>query len=209
MSEDDRDIGAAPDPWSNSVPDLHRGGDAFGTFLRAFRDLQNAVSESDPPARMWADLAGEARAWTDRLSAYAVPERDQPAGTRRDLPGRGHPFLLGFVEESSNDETVSGTVSFERFHLGGNGSAHGGAIPLLFDEVLGHLANAGERPRARTASLTVHYRRITPIGVPLRVEAVVERQDGRKRWLSGRLLDGDALLASAEGLFVELRPGQP
>lgn len=76
-------------------------------------------------------------------------------------------------------------------------------LPLTFDEVLGRLANSGERPTVRTGYITVNYRVITRIGVEHRI-------DGRKRWVTGRLLDPAGMVVSdAEGLFVELRPGQP
>jgi acyl-coenzyme A thioesterase PaaI-like protein len=100
-------------------------------------------------------------------------------------------------------------VVFRRLHLGGGGAAHGGTLPLLFDEVLGRLSNSGDRPTARTAYLKVNYRHITPLNTELDVEGRLERQDGRKRWITGRLAHGDTLLADAEGLFVQLRPGQP
>ena len=64
-------------------------------------------------------------------------------------------------------------------------------------------------PPARTAYLTVNYRAITPIEVELRLEASVDRTEGRKTWATGRLYDGERLVADAEGLFVKLRPGMP
>jgi predicted thioesterase len=62
---------------------------------------------------------------------------------------------------------------------------------------------------ARTAYLKVNYRAITPIGRELLVDATVDRVEGRKRWASARLFDGETPIADAEGLFVELLPGQP
>jgi acyl-coenzyme A thioesterase PaaI-like protein len=200
---------ATPDPWSNRVwvPDL--GGLAYTRFLEAFRDLQDAVAQSNPPDTVWTDLEADTRKMVDTLQPWAVGEHQQPSGTRLDLPGRGHPFLVPFVPLRSSDVAVRGHVTFRRFHLGGNGAAHGGALPLLFDEILGRLSNAGGRRIARTASLTVNYRKITPIGVELELDATVDRQEGRKRWVSGRLRNGDILVADAEGLFIELREGQP
>jgi len=98
---------------------------------------------------------------------------------------------------------------FRPFHLGGNGAAHGGTLPLLFDDVLGRLANSVGGGIGRTAYLTVNYRKITPIGVELQVDGTVDRVEGRKRWVSARLHDGGTMIADAEGLFVELLPGQP
>ncbi len=74
--------------------------------------------------------------------------------------------------------------------------------------MLGGQANTG-RTRSRTAYLHVNYRNINPIGPELRVEAHVHRVKGRKRFLAGAIYHDGTLTAAAEGLFVELRPGQP
>jgi hypothetical protein len=58
--------------------------------------------------------------------------------------------------------------------------------------------------------LTVDYRALTPVQVPLAVEASVDGQEGRKLWVSGRLLRDRTLLAQASGLFIRARPeGSP
>ena len=62
---------------------------------------------------------------------------------------------------------------------------------------------------ARTAYLKVNYRAIVPLDIELQVDATVDRVEGRKRWASARLYNDGTLVADAEGLFVELRPGQP
>ena len=64
-------------------------------------------------------------------------------------------------------------------------------------------------PRQRTAYLHVNYRQIVPIDQELQVDARVDRVEGRKIFVSGRLSDGDTVLTDAEALFVLLKPGQP
>jgi predicted thioesterase len=54
----------------------------------------------------------------------------------------------------------------------------------------------------------VNFRAISPIGHELRVTARVDRIEGRKRFLTGAIHHHGTLTADAEGLFVELRPGQ-
>jgi acyl-coenzyme A thioesterase PaaI-like protein len=113
-----------------------------------------------------------------------------------------------FIDEET-ESTLSGRVTFTRFYLGGNGAAHGGAHPLLFDDVLGRVMNHHQPSIARTAFLKVNYRRVTPLDVELSFEATRDRVDGRKRWGSARLFDSSgALLSDAEGLFLQLLPGQ-
>jgi hypothetical protein len=77
------------------------------------------------------------------------------------------------------------------------------------DEILGRLANSGGRTRSRTAYLHVDYRSVTPIGEELTFDGRFDRVEGRKRYLSGRMYRGEVLVTEANGLFVELRPGQP
>jgi acyl-coenzyme A thioesterase PaaI-like protein len=200
---------AVADPWANRVLETGYGGKAYAAFLETFRDLQDIVAAANPPEAVWRNVREACQEIVSVLRPWAAPEKEQPAGTRIDLPGRGDPLLVPFTAMETTDTLVRGRVVFRRFHLGGNGAAHGGTLPLLFDEVMGRLSNAAGRPVARTAYLKVNYRHITPIDVELDVEARVERQEGRKRWVTGRLLHGEILLADAEGLFVQLLPGQP
>jgi hypothetical protein len=95
-------------------------------------------------------------------------------------------------------------------HLGGNGAAHGGTVPLVWDDLLGRLVNTHHGTRARTAFLHVNYRQITPVGPELTFEIQIKPVDGRKRWATGQMFDPDGVLVNdAEGLFVQLLPGQP
>jgi len=197
------------DPFANSVPEPNLGGEPFGRFVELLRDLQDAVIVSNPSPEVWDAVAIEVQSAIDLLRPWPSPERQRPAGMRIDLPGRGNPMLVPFIWDEISDGHVRGRATFRPFHLGGNGAAHGGTLPLLFDEVLGRAANTGYTNVARTAYLKVNYRKITPIGVELHLEATVDKNEGRKRFASARLFNGEALVADAEGLFIELLPGQP
>jgi acyl-coenzyme A thioesterase PaaI-like protein len=113
------------------------------------------------------------------------------------------------VIDEWTDTHVRAHVTFSRFHLGGNGAASGGAHAVLFNEILGRLSAGGGRPLSRTAYIHVDYRNVTPTSRRLELDATLDRVDGRKRFVSGRLRDGATTVADAEGLFVELLPGQP
>lgn len=104
------------------------------------------------------------------------------------------------------DDRLDAKVSYSAFYLGGNGAVHGGAIPLLMDQVLGRVANHG-RPICRTAYLNIDFRNVTPIDKDLRIECFMERVEGRKRYVYGAIYDQDVLTSEAHGLFIELRPG--
>ena len=80
-----------------------------------------------------------------------------------------------------------------------------------FDDVLGRLANLSSLSAgvSRTAYLHVNYRAVVPVGKALTWDGAIERTEGRKMFTTGRLLDGDKVLADADLLFVALKPGQP
>ena len=197
------------DPFAGIVVDTERGGSPYARFIESFRTLQDMVARSNPPESLWDEASAQVEAVVSLLESWSVPESPRPSGTRLDLPGRGNPMLMPFVATAESDDRVEGRVTFRPFHLGGNGAAHGGTLPLLFDEVLGRLANSRGQPVARTAFLKVNFRNVTPIGTELHVEGSLDRIEGRKRWASGRLFNGETLIADAEALFVQLRPGQP
>jgi hypothetical protein len=188
---------------------LHRlDVDGFTRMVEALRRLQEDLTAASPPPALAAELTRTLNEAAARLRPFAVDEEHQIAGHCEDLPGRAQALIPPVHLHEMADTRVAGRVTFGRFYLGGNGAAHGGTLPLVFDELLGRLAGAGRSP-SRTAYLHVNYRNITPIGRELRIEATFDREEGRKRFVTGRLFDGDTLCADAEGLFVALLPGQP
>src|SRR3954451_14759141 len=198
-----------PDPWRNRVAIADRGGAGYAELITATRAYLDALAAANVGSDDADRLAEQVQRLTAELQQWAADEDDAPIATRLDLPGRGHPLLLPFVADEWTDSAVRGRVVFGRFYLGGNGAAHGGTLPLLFDEVMGRLNSSGGRTVGRTAYLHVNYRHITPIDRELELEATLDRVEGRKRFITGRLRRGDTLVADAEGLFVELLPGQP
>jgi acyl-coenzyme A thioesterase PaaI-like protein len=180
----------------------------FERLVCSVREFQEALTASHPTAEVMREVRSLVAGATSRLSPYAVPESGQLAGHLQEYPGRAQALAPVFVPGEWDSDHSAGHVTLGRFYIGGNGAAHGGALPLLFDEVLGRLANTG-RTRSRTAFLHVDYRAITPIGPRLDVRARVDRIDGRKRWLSGEVTHDGVVCAEATGLFVELRDGQP
>ncbi|HYA67281.1 MAG TPA: hypothetical protein VED63_00990, partial [Acidimicrobiales bacterium] len=75
----------------------------------------------------------------------------------------------------------------------------------VFDEMLG-AANIAVGQPGMTGTLTIRYRRPTPIMTPLRLEAAFVSRDGRKITTRGAIYDGEELTAEAEGIFIELVP---
>lgn len=204
----DADQGLPHRPWASLPQDQSASDERFPVAIDTLRRLLDTITAAAPPDEVWGDVAAQLDEMSALLTPYAVPERQQVVGRRTDLPGRGQVMSPVFIVDDWDTDSVTGRVTFGRFYLGGNGAVHGGAIPLLFDDVLGRLANT-HRTRARTAYLHVDYRAITPIERELQVTARVTREEGRKRYATCQVHDGDVLVAEAEGLFVALKPGQP
>ncbi|MCP9272917.1 PaaI family thioesterase [Mycolicibacterium arenosum] len=186
-----------------------RGGPDYGRFVDAVRTLQDLARGADAPDELVTEAADLVERVNGLLAPHLTDEWHAPSGRRFDLPNRGSilsiPLDLDVV-----DGRIRGTTTFRRYHLGRNGAAHGGSVAHLFDSLLGFTAfKLSESKKQRTAFLHVDYRRIVPIGKELQVDSRIDRIEGRKIFVAGRLCDGGDVLAEAEALFVMLKPGQP
>ncbi len=195
--------------WQEPTVSSPGGGAEYGDMIAALRNFLDHVAAAAPDVATTVDLTQDLNGWANRVAQFAVPERRQIFARRLDLPGRGQTMSPNFIPLGGDHQSVHGVVTFGRYFLGGGGAVHGGAIPLLFDEVLGRLASSGDRAPARTAYLHTDYRSITPIGEELAVRAWFVSEQGRKRILRATITHGDTLCAEAEGLFIVLRPDQP
>jgi acyl-coenzyme A thioesterase PaaI-like protein len=158
-----------------------------------------------------ADLAQVA----DRLEAAAGPgrrPRAQPDPTRdaqdffpgSPVIGFANPVAPPVVVEAVDGE-LFGSAWFDYQYEGPPTCVHGGVIAMVFDEMLG-AANIVSRNPGMTGTLTVRYRKPTPLLTPLRLEARFVRRDGRKIYTTGAIYHGEVLTAEAEGIFIELIP---
>lgn len=116
--------------------------------------------------------------------------------------GRANPLAPPIVVHVE-DELVVGRVRFGSAYEGPPGCVHGGHVAAAFDEVLGMAQSLTGQP-GMTGTLTVRYRRPTPLFTELRYEAHVERIEGRKIFTVGRSFHGDELTAEADAVFVRI-----
>ncbi|WP_214103083.1 PaaI family thioesterase [Acrocarpospora catenulata] len=177
---------------------------AFTRMADAVRGLQDKFTASRPPPALAARSADTIEELVAALARYQVGEPDQVAGRQFAAVARGQTFVPPLEIDAFDGDSVTARVSFGRFYLGSNGAVHGGAISLVFDDLLGQVANAPGKPRARTASLSVDYRRVVPIETELIVTAHTSRIEGRKVFVGGALRSDSEILAEAMGLFVRL-----
>lgn len=83
------------------------------------------------------------------------------------------------------------------------GIAHGGIVALLLDEVLGLAAEEALGVNVFTLSLNTKFKRALGIPGVVLGRAWCTKADGRKRWVSGVLEDGEGgVYAEAESLFI-------
>lgn len=180
------------------------------------RRVVHRLALTRPTAAELAAAADAAREFADRLET--LPVRRQPGVISEGGldPGRyvGYspvsgdanvlaPPLRLRVVGSGEDRHVAGTATFGPAYEGPPGHVHGGFLAAAFDELLGWAQLAP----GFTGTLTVRYRRPTPLQRELTLHARLLRVEGRKRWASGTItLDGE-LMCEAEGLFLSPRDG--
>jgi acyl-coenzyme A thioesterase PaaI-like protein len=182
-------------------------GDAYDDMVAGLRTFLGAVAGAGMSVEQARELRDVLGTWTDRLRTQRVEEAQRLWGHWIDRPGRAQGLVPPLRDEVVEPGRLSATVVLERFYVGENMATHGGAISLLFDDVLGRVGMTAGKP-GRTAYLTTSYRAVTPVETELVLRAQTDRVDGRKHFMSAQLLHGDIVCAEAECLWIELRPGQ-
>ena len=128
------------------------------------------------------------------------PEDGRPYYVSGVLVGRHHPMYMP-IELETHEGVTRGRVNLDITWEGPPGCVHGGYIAHLFDCLMGqHNLNVGIP--GMTGTLTVRYRRPTPLHTDLVLKAQTERSSGRKIVTRARILARDELMAEAEGLFI-------
>ena len=100
---------------------------------------------------------------------------------------------------------VRGRVTYGYAYEGPPTCVHGGVIAELFDELLG-MSNILVGSGAMTGTLTVRYRRPTPLLAPLELAARHTGREGRKVYAWGGIYHQGELTAEADGVFIEVPP---
>lgn len=187
-----------------------RPGPGFGRFLTAMRRAQDLAVSADPDSDTWDEAADRAEDVVKLLGPFEAAEGVGPANRVPSLPGAGSLLMPPYRNVEIDPNGVTLKVEFSRYHVGGNSAVHGGVLPLLFDSVFGMVIHAVGRPISRTGFLHVDYRKVTPIDTELTARGWMREAQGRKAFVNAELSDPDGnLLAEANGLMIQLLPGQP
>jgi acyl-coenzyme A thioesterase PaaI-like protein len=206
--------GAPQDPTD---PDPARTLAEARRLADELRRIINRLALVRPPAQDSAAAADAASEFADRLESMrgrSVSWEVSEAGLEpRDfvehspLSGRSNPLAppmeTQLVEEPDGGYHIAGTVTFGAAYEGPPGHCHGGLVAAMFDELLGF----AQLSAGFTGTLTVRYRKPTPLHKALTLKAWPDRIDGRKRIIKGTCHLGDTLLSEAEGLFIAPRDG--
>jgi acyl-coenzyme A thioesterase PaaI-like protein len=122
------------------------------------------------------------------------------------LIGRSNPLSPPIVMTATEDGFVTGRVTFGSAYEGPPGCVHGGYVAAAFDEVLGFAETFSNAP-GMTGTLNVVYRTPTPLHVEVVFSAQIERVEGRKIFVRGRLHAGERLCAECSAIFISMRAG--
>ena len=117
--------------------------------------------------------------------------------------GLANPLAPPISIRRTGDRTATATVTFGSAYEGPPGSVHGGFVAAAFDEVLGFVQSLTGSP-GMTGTLTVRYRKPTPLHTELRYEGELLRVEGRKIITEGKAFAGDLVTAEAEAIFISV-----
>jgi acyl-coenzyme A thioesterase PaaI-like protein len=186
---------------------LHRLAAAMRRMNELLMDTDLAEEDLLREAEAAEQIGDRIAAGPGRHALWGYAETANAGDTRANfdqspLVGRSNavapPLTLRVVEGG-----VEGTGNFSAAYEGPPGHVHGGIVAAAFDEVLGMVQSMSGK-MGMTGTLTVRYRRPTPLHRDLTFRARVERVEGRKIFTSGTLHDGETLCAEAEGVFISV-----
>ncbi len=198
--------------WNASqAPAVGRRKEAHRLAIAMRRVIDHLVQVAAPEA----DLAAAADAlerYADRLAKYPV-SRTYEGFAETANAGDTHAFfdhspLIGMANPLAPPirlavigDRVEGHATFGVPYEGPPGHVHGGFLAAAFDEVLGMAQSLTGNP-GMTGTLTIRYRKPTPLLKELVFDARVERVEGRKILTHGRVACDGVVTAEADGIFI-------
>ena len=174
--------------------DIEAGDEPLNRLAAALRRI-NGVAVGHP---IPDDEVLQASAQLERIAEGLVRRADasRHAGNQPDLTGHPQDFfpsspIIGYAnpiappvevwlgENDDGQPEIHGRVTFDYQYEGPPTCVHGGVIAELFDELMGAANVIAEKP-AMTGTLTVRYRKPTPLLTSLDLVARCQRSEGRK-----------------------------
>ena len=173
---------------TNNTGDAAWTADAARRLAELADSLEPALPASAPP----------------RYGALRPPEDPHDIFPYDPVLGLYNPLALP-IEMEWHPPRAIGRATFDTPYEGPPGCVHGAVLAAAFDQVI-NVANIHSGTAGPTATLTLAYKRPTPLAAPLEFEAWVESVDGRK--ISSRALVRCAgeVTVEASGLFIWVQP---
>ena len=168
---------------------------ALGRLLAALDDAEaalRAVAPGDPTPRLGPDAPPEHRVYIDHA---------------RDV-GDFNPCFPTYRIHVESEQRASGTVRFPLVFEGPPGLVHGGFLALLFDAVVQH-HSCDVGLAGKTTSLTIRYRRPTPLLADLAFEIDRSVADGRILSKARLTRDGVVLCEAEVSAVAGVRSALP
>lgn len=193
-----------------TLAEARRLADELRRIIHRLALVRPPAQDSRAAADAAAEFADRLEALRPRPSSWEVSEaglEPREFVEHSPLSGRSNPLappmFTEHVPEPGGSFHIAGRVSFGPAYEGPPGHVHGGLVAAMFDELLGFAQLSG----GFTGTLTVRYRKPTPLNSLLTLKAWPERVEGRKRLIKGTCHLGELLLSEAEGLFIAPRDG--
>lgn len=184
----------------------------------AIRELTEVLNTSAPPGQELHEIAERLEATTARFKemeriygrlAFCEAEKYGHYGEifheMSPLSGQGNPLAPPLRMWLDNGEAF-GTANLGWAYEGPPAHVHGGYVAALFDDFMG-MAQRLANNAGMTGTLTIRYRKPTPLNTLLRLHAWVGSSEGRKTVMHATIHAGDTLTAECEALFIRPREG--
>jgi len=194
-------VGRALRDIGHALVGHHASIDLLDEIARALDDLTHRLDEGGGRTR------GEGR--TDGDVGEPPPDGSvMTSYDERPISGRSSPWGLDMEVRRDGDEVVA-TLTLRAAHEGAPGRSHGGIVAALFDDVYGFVLQATAQV-AFTGELWLRYEAGVPIGEPLSCRVRLERQDGRKLYMTGELTVAATgkVLTRSTATFIAIDPSR-
>jgi hypothetical protein len=220
-------VSQPPPPPGNDFPGIDgsprsTGDEPLNRLAGAVRRITATAVGHPLPDREIAEAADQLVRIAERLEERATPSkrpRFQPDTAAHPQDFFPMSPMIGFanpiappvevwsVPGEGGRREIRGRVTFGYAYEGPPTCVHGGIIAALFDEVMGAANIITENP-GMTGTLTVRYRRPTPLLAPLEIVARFVGTERRKVFTWAGIYHDGALTAEAEGIFVKMDPNR-
>ncbi|MFV0308147.1 MAG: PaaI family thioesterase [Desertimonas sp.] len=162
---------------------------------RAARRIEAVAAELDGPGR-----AREYRGFAEAANAGGDPHAHFDHSP---VIGVANPIAPQSRIELIDERSIAMHVRFGAAYEGPPGSVHGGMLAAAFDELLGMTQSLSGQP-GMTGTLSIRYRRPTPLHHDLRFVGRLVGVEGRKIRTAAECYAGDDVTAEAEGVFISV-----